>query len=128
VRLRTKTLRPGYRLYHGTNAEFADAEIQGPAFFSEKPRVARWFVNWHGESDPVPYGQKLGAHARVVTYRVTTPLRLLLIPDKPTFDEITSEVLAESTTWKPWRIGSSAKATMAGSFPTTIGRKAARTS
>lgn len=83
------------RLYHGTSAEFderAEALIT-PAWFTEKPRTARWFVNWHGEPEALPYGKKLASTARIIEFRVASPIRLLLIPDKPTIDEIRDEYL-----------------------------------
>lgn len=88
MNLRTRIIRPGTHLYNGTNVEFDEAtEMQFPAWFSEKPRVARWFVNWHGEPEALPYGKKAGEHARIAQFRVAGPLRLISIHDSRQFDE-----------------------------------------
>lgn len=96
MKLRTRTIRPGFRLFHGTSAEFNEqVEMQFPAWFSEKPRVARWFVNWHGEPQEYPYGKKLSPHARIAQFRVTRPLRVLSIPNSQAMDELREMAFAD---------------------------------
>lgn len=86
MRLRTRTLRPGTLLFHGTSADFHPSELLAPAWFSEKPRVARHFVTWHK-----------GGDARIIQFRVVSPLKLLLIPDAETYEEVRNLSLATDT-------------------------------
>jgi len=85
VKLKTTTLKRGLLLYHGTSSPDFDERADSltfPAWFSEKKRVARYFVNWHGEPEPYPYNEKLPNSARIITYRVAEPIKVLLIREQ----------------------------------------------
>jgi len=95
VRLKTTSLKRGLLLYHGTSSPDFDeraGSLAFPAWFSEKERVARYFVNWHGEPEPYPYNEKLPSSARIIVYKVSQPIKVLLIPDGETMDYIRDEM------------------------------------
>lgn len=95
MRLKTTTLKRGLLLYHGTSSPDFDeraGSLAFPAWFSEKERVARYFVNWHGEPEPYPYNEKLPSSARIIVYKVSQPIKVLLIPDGETMDYIRDEM------------------------------------
>lgn len=91
MKLKTTTLKRGLLLYHGTSSPDFDeraGSMSFPAWFSEKKRVARYFVNWHGEPEPFPYNEELPSSARIITYRVAQPIKVLLIRDRQDMDFI----------------------------------------
>lgn len=78
MRLRTQTLRPGTRLYHGTSGDFHPADLRTPAWFSDIPEATDFFQTWNrGDGKP---------HRKV--YIVTSPLRLLKIVDNDEMSEL----------------------------------------
>ncbi len=69
--LPTVGLAPGTLLYHGTQAPEDFEHPDGPAWFTTSEAVARRFVGWNrvaGEARP-----------RLLVYRVTAPLRDLIL-------------------------------------------------
>lgn len=87
MRLRTRTLRPGTRLYHGTAGDFDERSerLIPPAWLSEVAAVARNFADWRGKTN-----------VRLIEYRVTEPIRLVVLPDKETMWEIGEEFGVDS--------------------------------
>jgi len=78
------TIWKGYELYHGTRVE-EDFEIpNGPAWFSDSRSVAEEFVDWHEADGP----------RRILTYKVTTEIPLVLIEDGTDMERL-SEWLEE---------------------------------
>jgi hypothetical protein len=75
------------QLYHGTAGDFDEQSEQliAPAWFSEVAAVARNFADWRGKTN-----------VRLIEYRVTDPLRLVIIPDRQTMDDIENEFAIDS--------------------------------
>jgi len=78
------TLKPGTKVYHGTNANEDFESLDGMSWVSRSPKVAAWFAQeWRG-----------GQRPRILTFRVTEPYRLEILDDMQHLEEV-SEALGD---------------------------------
>lgn len=76
MKLRTKELPRGLRLYHGTSVNEDFSVPTGPAWFSDAKVVADRFKKWHN-----------GPRLRVLSFWVTDSPKLFLVRARADFDE-----------------------------------------